>query len=109
MKLGANILQLLENKNMTQKKFAETIGISPQALNNYIWSRSNPDYLTLQLIAAELGTSPDYLLGLDSNKVSLNAEEKLLIKAYRSADTNQKETLISQAKLVVKQNAKPKN
>ena len=109
MKLGANILQLLENKNMTQKKLAEITGINPKTLNNYVIERNQPDCMVLTSLAAALDTSPDYLLGLTPFIKPLTKREIFIVHAYRSFDPQQKGIITGLTNLIVAQNSKPKN
>ena len=59
---GNRLRLLLSEKNISQKNFADMIGITKSRMNNYIIQRSEPDYATLIRIANTLNTTIDYLL-----------------------------------------------
>ena len=61
------ILRMREAMGVSQKSFAERIGLSPQGLNNIERGLKNPASTTLYLIAKELGCSVDELY-IDKDK-----------------------------------------
>lgn len=61
--LGNRIKCLREKNSISQKEFAQKIGISNAVLSRYESDNRKPDYDTLQLIADSLDVSTDYLLG----------------------------------------------
>lgn len=65
---GNRLRLLLSEKNISQKNFADMIGITKSRMNNYIIQRSEPDYATLIRIANTLNTTIDYLLGKTEHK-----------------------------------------
>lgn len=66
-KFGDRIAEARERKGLTQEKLAQRIEVSRAALSHYEKSRRQPDIDTLVKIAAELGVSVDYLLGLTND------------------------------------------
>ena len=61
--LGYRIKHLRERNNISQKDFANKIGVSNTVLSRYESGDRKPDYDTLQLIADFFEVSTDYLLG----------------------------------------------
>ncbi|MCD1259472.1 helix-turn-helix transcriptional regulator [Paenibacillus athensensis] len=62
IKYGERIAQLRENSALTQEELAGKLGISRAALSHYETSRREPDYDTINKIAAFFNVSIDYLL-----------------------------------------------
>lgn len=54
----------LEEKGMTQKQLAGTIGISPSRINDYISGRSEPTLKIARLLCQALNIPPAAMLGL---------------------------------------------
>lgn len=105
MDLGKNIKELLEKYDMTQKKLAEELDLTPATLGNYIRNIREPDYNTLIRIADYFDVSIDFLL--DHNKESkLTHEEEILLHLFRSLTAEQKEFYLEQGKIFMKQNNK---
>lgn len=84
---GSRIVELLWEKDITQRQLAADLFINPNTLNGYIKNRRSPDCETIGKIAAYLGTSIDYLLGNNCLRhypaVPLNDHENRLISNYR--------------------------
>ena len=55
------IVKLLNERNETQKNLALALKVTPQAINNYIKKKTEPDIKTLIKIADHFGVSLDYL------------------------------------------------
>ncbi len=61
---GERIRYLLEEKNITQKKMALDLHISPNTLNGYLChSERRTDYEMVEAIALYLDVTVDYLIG----------------------------------------------
>lgn len=54
----------LEEKGMTQKQLAQTIGVSPSRVSDYVSGRAEPTLHVAKLLCAALGISPVLMLGL---------------------------------------------
>jgi len=61
-KIGNRITLLRKEKGMTGEKFAELLGVSPQAVSKWENSKNLPETALLPAIAALLGTSIDSIL-----------------------------------------------
>lgn len=62
-KFGERLLALLEEKNISQGEFAETMGCSRQSINFYILGKRSPDISLAASMARYFGVSCDYLIG----------------------------------------------
>jgi len=69
--LCTNIKNLRLSKNMTQAKFAETIGLSVEAVRNIEHQKYTPSANTIDVICSKFGLSPiDLLVGELSDEQS---------------------------------------
>ena len=59
--IAKNITELRKQKGITQEQLAIALNISPQAVSKWETGTSQPDTLTLPLIANYFGVSIDYL------------------------------------------------
>ena len=64
---GQNIAAFRKNKNFTQEKLAELIGISPQSVSKWENDVSMPDPALLPILADILSTSIDSLFGIGTS------------------------------------------
>lgn len=79
--IGKRILNLLEEKNITQRDFAKMLGITEVSVSRYINGKHIPHSDILSKIAETLGTTTDYLLGnevVDRTDVDLPPIKKLV-------------------------------
>lgn len=81
---------------MTQIELADAMGVSKGTIENYEMGIRVPDANAISRITTALGVTASYLLGdimdieSEYHSVALNDEEVELIKAYRSATTDQR-------------------
>mgnify|MGYP000012192615 FL=1 len=117
MTIGNNILALLYQRDISQKQMAIDLDIAPSTLNGYINARREPDYDTLIKFAQYFQVSCDYLLGNSLSPTpsseesdnqtlpfTLDKQELLLLNYFKSLTPNQMELIMSQVKLMHKQN-----
>jgi transcriptional regulator with XRE-family HTH domain len=64
--ISIRILDLLEQKNMSQRELAERIGIQEATISRYINGHRKPHSTILAKMAEVLETTSDYLLGITS-------------------------------------------
>lgn len=113
--IGARLMDLLYTHNISQKQLAVDLKIAPSTLNGYINNRREPDYATLLRIAAYFHVSCDYLLGNDretadsEDYLQLDKEDITLLRYFKNLNTDQQELILSQAKLMYKQNERHQN
>lgn len=67
-KFARNFNKLLEEKDFTNKSFAEKGVISEPSISNYRRGKTMPDNKMLEVIAKKLDVSVNYLLGIDECK-----------------------------------------
>lgn len=111
MSIGSQIEELLYDKNISQKRLAEDLKISPSTLNGYIRDYREPDAETLKILANYFDVTIDYLLeynASDNENIDrfLNQDEKQLLGIYRGLKKDQQELLIEQGKLLLKMSSK---
>ncbi len=63
MMLGKRIKQLREEKDLSQQKLADILGVSQQAVAKWESSKSEPDSAMLMRISNLFNISMDYLFG----------------------------------------------
>ena len=66
--LGKRITDLLNEHGMTQKKFAEHVGITEARLSRYISGEREPKGEVIANMATALHTTSDYLLGVEQDE-----------------------------------------
>ncbi|MBP3911219.1 MAG: helix-turn-helix transcriptional regulator [Niameybacter sp.] len=75
--IGSNIKRLRHQKNITQEKLAEHLGISTQAVSKWERNETYPDITMLLPLASYFGVSSDELLGLNESKNQAKINEYL--------------------------------
>jgi len=61
--VGQLIQISLDEKNMSQKQLAETIGVSPSRISDYVSGRAEPTLRIARLLCTTLGITPTAMLG----------------------------------------------
>ena len=85
-----NLRKLRKEAKISQKKLAEDIGTSQQAINKYENHNIEPDIETLIRLAEYFDTSVDYLVGHTSDRVPVeNCSEKEMIEAFHKLNRKQ--------------------
>ncbi|MBO5372086.1 MAG: helix-turn-helix transcriptional regulator [Lachnospiraceae bacterium] len=88
MAFGDILLELLEERDISQKDFANMLNIAKTTLNGYIKNKHEPDFETVKAMASALHVSTDLLLGYES-ALSLTSKELQLIERIRRMDIEQ--------------------
>ena len=70
MKFGQKLKRLRQEKDWSQEKLAEEIGVKRLAINKYESGQTKPSAATLQRISEVFGVSIDYLLAEESEKLT---------------------------------------
>lgn len=65
-----NLKKLRLERNLSQQKLAEAIGLSQQTITKYENGKTQPDFQTLMTLAEFFHTSVDYLIGYTNNPKS---------------------------------------
>ena len=103
MALGCILRDLLDNQNISQKKMAEDLNISPSTLGNYIRCIREPDFKTLVLFADYFNVTTDFLLEHNTSDSSTNPQdEEMLIYLFRNMDEINKKNFLDVGKILIK-------
>lgn len=94
---------LIEERNLTQKRVANDLNIAPSTIGGYVQGSSEPDFETLKRLAEYFNVSADYLLSIKSNKCSSRNEDEIL-RVFRSLTTQQQDIYIEQGKVFIRIN-----
>ena len=97
MTFGEKFKQTLDQREITQKRFAMKMNVSESAISDYVNDRRQPNILLVREFAKELGVSVDYLLDYvpRSEKVALSPDEETMLTMYRALPKEQQSSLIS--------------
>lgn len=92
---AANLLNLLNSNEMTQKELAGVLGVSQQRVSTWTNAISIPHMDIVQAIADYFGTTKSSLLDpLDQSKIVLNDQERSLVLAYRKCSPERKTIIL---------------
>lgn len=97
MTFGDRLREILEQKEIMQKKFAARLNISESAISDYVNDRRLPNILLVNDMAKELGVSVDYLLGYQPapESVAVSPREVGLIQKFRALPKEKQDIMIS--------------
>lgn len=106
MTFGDRLLNLLDEKEISQKEFAAMLNIAPSTLNGYIKNKRQPDFELIKNIVFILDTSADYLLDCMGESGKLTVREKSFIAKMRILSGEQQEIIYDLVNITAKKNAK---
>ena len=92
--IGKRISESLAKRGMTQKELAERLGVSDGALSRYISGEREPKPGMVANIATALGTTSDYLLGIEGDGFDFPKTRRLLARNAASMTDKEKKALI---------------
>lgn len=92
--MGARISDMLEKRNMSQRKLAERIQITEQQLSRYISGDREPKPETVANMATALKTTSDYLLGLEEGEFNFNQIRRLIARNANDMNDDEKRELM---------------
>ena len=101
MEFAEVLRQLIEDSEISQRKLASEIKMSPSTLANYVQGARYPDYDTLMSIARYFNVTTDYLLGFQLDTAD-DRQEAMLMQVFRSLTPEQRETYIEQGKAFIR-------
>ena len=78
MTFGQRIRYLREEKDLTQRKVAEAIGVAGSTMTLYETDRRSPSYDILSRMAQFFDVSTDYLLGLSTKRGEILNRNELI-------------------------------
>lgn len=107
MKFSNKLRNLIEERNLTQKKVANDLNIAPSTMGGYVQGSSEPDFETLKRIAEYFNVSADYLLSMKSINCNSSSEDEL-IWFFRSLTNEQQRIFIEQGKVFIRNNESKK-
>lgn len=81
--IGERIKLFREDRNMSQKDFAQKIGVSNSRVSNWEQGINRPDVDLLKKICETLNVSPSELLDVHLDTEELTEHEKQIIRSYR--------------------------
>lgn len=81
--IGARIRKFREKQGLSQKEFAQLIGVSNARVSNWEQGLNRPDVDILASICNVLRVDPNELLDIRLNNDGLSEEEKQIISQYR--------------------------
>ena len=106
MTFGDRLLNLLDEKEISQKDFAAMLNIAPSTLNGYIKNKRQPDFEVIKNIVFILDTSADYLLDCRAESSKLTVREKSFIAKMRILSGEQQEIIYDLVNITAKKNEK---
>ena len=107
MGFGARAKMLVTDRDVTQKKLAKHIGITPAKMSNYLTEKNEMPCRVIVGIEDYFHVSTDYLLGLTNEPeppMHISKEEKALVETYRSLSREQRELISQTIRLMGEQN-----
>ncbi len=90
---GERLLHLLQQKEMSQKELASILEVTEATISRYISGEREPKTEILANIATALGTTSDYLLGLENN-LDFSTVKGLLARNIHKMTAQEKTELI---------------
>ena len=81
--IGSRIRKYREERGLSQKQFAEKIGVSNIRVSNWEQGINRPDADILANICIALDVSPSLLLGIRVSTDELTEQERRILLAYR--------------------------
>lgn len=102
MRFGDILRELLEEREISQKQFAQDLSLAASTVGNYIRNLREPDYETLKRIASYFSVSIDYLLDHQLPTASTGHQEDRLLEIYQQLPDEFQTLYLSQGKLLLK-------
>ena len=62
------IKQLLEDRSMSQQKFANEIGVNQTTVSQWLLGRKKPSYDNIYAIYEKFGITPNVLFGIEEDR-----------------------------------------
>lgn len=102
MQFGDKLIQLLDEREISQKDFAAALNIAPTTLNGYVKNKREPDLELIKDIAFLLNVSTDYLLDYHNANAVLSIREMSLISKFRELDKKQQDIIYDLVRITFK-------
>lgn len=97
--------QVLLERDLSKKRFAQSIGIAPNTLSGYLTGLHSPDLVTFDIICRQLDVSADYMLGRSDNPNVDNghtSNENELLSFYRLISSKYQNQVIGEVRGIAK-------
>lgn len=107
MRFGDILKALLEDNNLTQKRFSSDMNLAASTVSSYVQNTRQPDFEILCRIAKYFNVSTDYLLDHRSGNEHSPLESELIC-IFRTLTPEQQRIYIEQGKVFSKLNQKEK-
>lgn len=91
---GTRLLNMIQRQGLTEQELAKRVGISAATLSRYILGCRQPKVDVLAKIALALGTTSDYLIGIEKEDFDLCHLEMILLEHSKSLSIKEKKKLI---------------
>lgn len=100
MNFSDTLRSLLEDKHLTQKTVASSIGIAQNTLSSYVTGKRQPDLQMLCALADYFDVSTDYLLGYVPHNSNLTTEQMQLVEITMKMTPTHLNKLVEIAKIL---------
>ena len=94
MSFGAKLRELLAERDIRQKDFAQLLHVSPSTLNSYITDSRMPDHKLIKAIAESLDVTTDYLLDFRHADKPVTEKELDFLRKLRAFNAEDRETIV---------------
>lgn len=107
MDLQTRIRDLIEDRDMTQRKIAKVLGITESTMSGYLTGKVRLPAWLVQACAEYFQVSTDYLYGLTNDpqqKIDLSPAERDLVLSFRTLTRDQRELIVRSVAIMREQN-----
>ena len=91
---GNRLSAAMQKKGITQRELADKINTTEATLSRYVSGAREPKVEVLANIATALGTTSDYLLGIENDEFSFPKVQRILARNSSSMSKEEKRELI---------------
>lgn len=102
MDIGSTIKRFRRERNMTQEKLAEYLGITSRAVSQWETGRTAPDLSVIPALCHIFGVSSDELLGIQTEKVTEDIQNCLEVARTKANQGDFENSLIILKKALMK-------
>ena len=107
MDLQTRIRDLIEDRDMTQRKIAKVLGITESTMSGYLTGKVRLPAWLVQACAEYFQVSTDYLYGLTNDpqqKIDLSPAARALVLSFRTLTRDQRELIVRSVAIMREQN-----
>lgn len=103
--VGENVLELIKERKLTQKKFSELTSIPESTISDWKHKKNNPSSDKILIICEVLNVTPEKLLSGGENKRAKNNKKKtyvidsdtdlgIIVEIYQNLDNKMQDRLL---------------